>query len=280
MGGLPATPTTKRDTTSTLDPTYTLATSISLPADTTIYSDSKYLTVSAEKAVMSGTATFSGLLTYNWLTFSITQLTFDVDTAYSMDMEMAANVDSSYSKTFSYSPATLSYSAISVPGILEIGPELVFNISALVSASEAVKLTVEGTMAVTNGAVHLDLLDESLTSATGWTPKYSVSATASGTAVATINPAIGLTVELAINFFDGLLDLSTGLTATPGLSNVFTLSADASAGASTDSSALTCSEGLIIKSDFTFAVVGFATEWLSKTLYSVDVPIVDKCYTF
>lgn len=266
-----------------MDPSYTVNTALALPSDTTLYTYSPYLTVSADTAAFSSNVTFSGYLNYNWLLFKLEDLYFDIDTAFTADLTLSADVTSAYSTTFSYSPSALTYSLISVPGILSLGPELTFAVDAEVSASEAVTITTSAGIALADGNIHLDLLDEDNTSTTGWVPTYTASAEISGNATAEFNPTAALTVEISILFFGGLIDLSTGLTATPGFENAFTLTATEGVdlnGVEDLTPEGTCAEGLKLQSNFTFAVDAFATEWYSTELYSVSIPLLDECYSW
>ena len=248
-----------------------------------MFSDSPYLTVSADAASFNSNVTFSGYLSYNWLTFKVEHLYFDVDAEFAADLTLSADVTSAYSTTFSYSPSDLTYSLVSIPGILTLGPELTFAVDAEVSASEAVTITTSAGIALADGNAHLDLLDESNTGTSGWTPTYTVSAEISGNATAEFNPTAALTVEISVLFFGGLIDLSTGLTATPGFDNSFILTAAEGvdlSGVEDVTSSGTCAEGLELQSNFTFGVKAFATEWWSEEIYSVNVPLFDKCYSW
>lgn len=195
---------------------------------------------------------------------------------------MSADIKAQYNTTFSYSPAVLYY-GVSVPGILELGPELQFGVDAFVGASAEVKVTTELTAQILDGNVHVDLLDESLTTTSGWVPTYTAKVNISGEVEAEINPAVVLTVEVAINFFSGLLDLSTGLTASAGFDNSLILTAAAGidlTGVENLSKNGTCSEGLELKSDFVFDVVAFVTSFYRTTLYSIDIPLYDQCFSW
>jgi hypothetical protein len=281
FGAIPSTALSKRDL--TLDPSYTLNTAIALPSETTLYTDSPYLTVSADAASFNSNVTFSGYLNYNWLLFKLEDLYFDIDADFRADLTLSADVTSAYNTTFSYSPPALTYSLISVPGILELGPELKFAVDAEVSVSEGVTITTSAGIALADGNVHLDLLNEENTSTSGWAPTYTASAEISGNATAEFNPTAALTVEIAINFFGGLIDLSTGVTATPGFDNAFILTATEGvdlSGVEDLTPGGTCAEGLELQSNFTFAVDAFATEWWSEEVYSVTVPLLDKCYSW
>jgi len=266
-----------------LDPSYTLSSAYALPASTSLYSYPPYLTVSAKSASFAADVTFSGYLRYNWLLFKLEDLYFDIDASSTSVLSLGASIDSAYATTFTYSPSTLSYSLISVPGVLELGPELKFAVSGNVSASEAVDISTDFSLKLADGKVHLDLLNEAKTSTSGWTPSYSTSAKISGNAAVTFDPTAALTVEMAINFFGGLVDLSTGVTATPGFENKFTLTATEGvdlSGVSNLNAQGVCAEGLAVDSKFTFNVEAFATKWWSKNVYSVVVPIADECFSW
>jgi len=253
-----------------------------LPADTTLYSYSPYVTVTADTASFSSNVTFSGYLKYNWLTFKLSDLYFDIDVGFTSTLELTAVVGDSFNTTFSYSPSPLFY-GVTVPGILTLGPELIFAVDAEVYASAETTLTTEVQVGLADGNVHVDLLDESNTTTSGWVPTYNASAAILGVAEAQLNPTASLTIEIEISIFGGLIDLSTGVTATPGFTNDFILTAAAGVdltGYEDLTDAGTCTNGLAIDSDFVFAVEAFATEWYSTKLYSVDIPILKECFEY
>lgn len=226
--------------------------------------------------------TLSGYLAYNWLTFHVDSLYFDFDLSLSSHLTLSADINSSYNGTFTYAPSSLYY-GLSVPGIVELGPELQFSVSAEVAASEAVTLTTGVGIELTDGNVHLDLLAQDGTTTSGWVPTYSASANISGQAVATLNPVAAVTVDLSIVFFGGILDLSSGVTAKPGFENDFILTAAEGvdlSGVTNVTSGGVCAEGLAISSNFTFAVEVFVTEWWSDEVYNVVVPILDECFSW
>jgi hypothetical protein len=265
-----------------LDPTFTINNAIALDPYTTLYSYSPYLTVSADTASFTSNVTFSGYLKYNWLSVKLAALYFDIDTSFTSELSLTASIHSAYNTTFTYAPSTLFY-GLTVPGILELGPQLKFAVDAELADSEAVNLTATTGVTLSDGNVHLDVLDSSLSSTSGWNPTYSASARVSGQAAASINPTASLTVELEINFFGGLLDLSSGITAKPGFENSFMITADEGvdlSGVMNVTADGTCVDGLELKIDFVFEVDAFVTQWWSGELYSVEVPIFDECYSW
>lgn len=98
-----------------------------------------------------------------------------------------------------------------------------------------------------------------------------------------MNPYVDLGVELVFEILGGAIDLSSGVTSRSKLVNDFVLSASQGVngtGVSVGQNTTGCEEGLSVKSDFFFSVVGFATQWWSQELYSVEVPVADECYTW
>lgn len=282
FGNLPTADLTKRDLNTTLVSDYTISPAIALPADTLLYSYAPYLTVTADQGYFDSTLTLSGYLLWDWFTFSVDALYFDFDVEFSSALEITADVAAAFNKTFSYTPATLFY-GYTVPGIITIGPELIFAVDANVYASGETNLTVEVQVGLADGNVHVDLLHESKTGTSGWVPTYNASATISGAAEAQINPSVSLTVEIALTLFDDLISLSTGLTAKPGFTNTFILTGAAGVdltGYEDLTSSGTCENGLAIDSEFVFSVEAFATEWYETTLYEVEVPLLHECYLY
>ncbi|KUJ24151.1 uncharacterized protein LY89DRAFT_13540 [Mollisia scopiformis] len=280
FGAVPGVALAKRDL--TIDPSFTISPSLALTPDTVLYSYSPYVTVTADTASFTSNVTLSGYLEYNWFLFKMEKLYIDIDAGFTADLAISAEVTSAYSTTFTYAPTALFY-GLTVPGVLELGPQLQFSVDAEISASEAVTITSEVTLALADGNVHVDLLDESNAGTSGWTPTYTASANISGEVDAALNPTAALTVEIAINFFGGLLDLSTGLTAKPGFNNSFILTAAKGvdlSGVQNLTTSGTCAEGLELASNFPFSVEAFVTEFYSTELYSVDLPILADCFSW
>jgi hypothetical protein len=270
----------------TLSPSTALTFSDSLAAETVLLDVSPYVEIVADNASFSATVTFSGYLHYNFWTFKLTDLYFDMDTSFDAELDLSLGVGAAYSTSLSYAPDALSYSLVSVPGIISLGPGIAFAVGLNLSASAAVNVTTGASVSLSDGNVHLDVVDSSNNAATGWTPTYSGYANITEQAEINVDPYVSVSVELAFELLGGLLDLSTGITATPGFTNQFTLNATETAGFSdtTASASLPtgtgCSQGIELETDFVFNLTAFATEWWSATLYSVDVPLWDYCYNW
>ncbi|KAH7127528.1 hypothetical protein EDB81DRAFT_662736 [Dactylonectria macrodidyma] len=268
----------------------TLSHTVALTPATSLYSYAPYLYVTADNANLTTSVTFSGKLRYSILLAKVYELSFDVDTYASADLGLSVEVTAPYSQNVVYDPEPLTYSLVSVPGIVQLGPALDFAIGVNVSAEAAVTLTADLGVKIEDGNFHIDFLNSKGSSATGWTPVFTANANISEKAVASVDPYVDVTVMLQFELFGGLLDLSGGVTAQPKFYNDFTLSAsqeingtvngtDAD-GTVTQPDTGDCSQGLAVVSTFEFNVIAFVTQWWRQTVYTVTAPIADECYTW
>ncbi|KAH8888139.1 hypothetical protein GQ53DRAFT_655086 [Thozetella sp. PMI_491] len=281
FSSLPASKITRR---LTLDPSLSLSFDKSIP-ETVIFSQPPYVNVTAKEASFTSSVTFSGYLKYNFWGFKLEQLYFDLDASFGADVGLSAEVAAAYQHDFTYAPDEFTYSLVSVPGLIDIGPGVAFSIGLNLSTDAAVGIDTEFGIQLPDGNVHIDVLDGSKTSATGWEPTHSSVINITEKATIEADVGAGVTVELVIKALGGLIDLSSGLTATPQIHNKFTLSGLEEINGTVvslpeDGDAKTCDQGVYIVSDFLFSLKGFATKWISGELYSVEVPIADQCYHF
>jgi hypothetical protein len=267
------------------DPTYSLNFNTALPQDTTIASLEPYISVIANTASFTSTATFSGHLDYNFWGFKVEKLYFDLDVAFDANLNLTSSIHGAYSQTFSYSPSSLALAPISIPGILTLGPALDFSIGAQISAGADVNVVTHTEVTLQDGNVHVDLLNEENTGTSGWTPRTTASATLDVAASVEVNPYVLLGVELAVDFLGGLVDLSSGINANATLVNQVTAEAGVGIGTGTGVTTLTgtvngvCADGVEYVSDFVFGITGFVTQFYSKQLYAVEIPVFDKCWS-
>lgn len=274
---------TKRDI--TWDPTYSLSFNTALPQDTTIASLNPYLSVIANTASFTSSANFKGHLDFNFLGFKVEALYFDLDVAFDANLDLTSSIHGSYSQTFSYAPSGLTLAPITIPGILTLGPALDFSIGAQISADADVNVVTQTEVVLKDGNVHVDLLNEANTGTTGWTPQSSASATLDVAASIEVNPYVLLGVELAVDFLSGLVDLSSGINANATLVNELTGQASVKIATGTGVTVPTglvngaCENGVEYKSDFLFGITAFVSQYYSKELYAVEVPIFDKCWS-
>ncbi|KAH7319241.1 hypothetical protein BKA65DRAFT_97374 [Rhexocercosporidium sp. MPI-PUGE-AT-0058] len=265
-----------------IDPRFTFNPHLALPEDTVLFKYDPYVTITADNASFSSEVTFSGYLAYNWFLWRLDAFYFDIDAGFKADLGLSASVQAAYETKFSYAPPSLYY-GVSVPGVIELGPMLQFSVGTEIGVSAAAKLSTAFEVALAKGNVHLDVLNSKKTGVSGWTPTYSASADINGQVQAYFNPSAILTVEIAAKVFGGLIDLSTGLTARPGFDNSFVLTGGVGVdlgGVKNITNTASCSQGLQLHSNFTFGLDAFATQWYKGTLYEVNLPLLDKCFSW
>lgn len=283
-----------------IDPSLSITISEGLDPNTVLYTDGTYFTLTANEAQFTATATFSGYLHYNFLLWRLEALYFDIDASFDASLTISADVLAAFADTFKYSPGSLSYDFVSVPGIVKLGPGLDFGIGCDLDVSAAVGVTTSAGVGIPHGNVHLDFLDGAKTGTSGWEPQYRASANITERAEVGVDVYVDLTVELAFELLGGLVDLSAGITATPGFDNKFTVAAAQGAGVESREAGeavtkrdvalagletrqeVACAQtnAVHLVTDFYFKVTAFATQWWSQELYKVVVPLLDYCYAW
>ncbi|KAI8227259.1 hypothetical protein K4K55_008079 [Colletotrichum sp. SAR 10_96] len=256
---------------------------LALPAATTLFTADPYVAITADEASLSSAMTFSGVLKYSIIPLKVDELALDIDTVFDARLGLTVAATAPYAGNFTYDPEDLAYNFVDIPGIIKLGPALGFAIGVELEADAKATVTTDLGLSFPDAKLHLDLVNSSATAATGWDPVWTAQANISEKAAVGVNPYVELGVQLAFTILGGAIDLSTGVTSHSKLVNDFTLSASQGAGTEgtgigTDNTA--CAEGFAVKSDFFFSVIGFATQWWSQELYSVEVPVADECYTW
>ncbi|KXJ86027.1 hypothetical protein Micbo1qcDRAFT_219866 [Microdochium bolleyi] len=272
-----------------------IAGTIGIPRNTPIYSFPPYLDVTADSAEITASVTFSGFLDYNIVGGKLKQLYVDIDSSIDASVGVTVAAQAGYRDSFTYSPGDLSYMIVNVPGIISLGPELLFAIGLDIDVAAGVTVTGTAGAGLKNGRVHLDFLDTAKTSVTPWKPVYNGKLNLSQRALAKADTWIDVTFQLVVKILGGVVDISAGLTARPRFNNEFALTGDqvfeigtgTTGGdanglvpAPSKSSDLACAQGLSIKSDFSFSLVAFVTKMWSRTVYNVQVPIAKECYSW
>ncbi|EXF80383.1 hypothetical protein CFIO01_08098 [Colletotrichum fioriniae PJ7] len=256
---------------------------LALPADTNLFTYDPYLSVTADEASLTSNMTFSGTLKYSIIPLKVEQLALDIDTTFDAVLGLTVDVKAPYSGNFTYDPEDLGYNFVDIPGIIKLGPAIGFAIGVELEADAKASITTDLGLSFPDAKLHLDLVDAAASSATGWDPVWTARANISEKAAVGVNPYVDLGVELVFEILGGAIDLSSGVTSRSKLVNDFVLSASQGVngtGISVGQDNTGCKEGLSVKSDFFFSVVGFATQWWSQELYSVEVPVANECYTW
>ncbi|KAK8091747.1 hypothetical protein PG997_002108 [Apiospora hydei] len=282
FSSIPTTSLTKR---LTVDPSVSLAFNKQW-SDVTLYEQSPYVKIAADEARLAANVTFSGTFKYSFLSWKLEAFYFDLDTALDADLQLSAYVAAGYANSFRYAPDSLAYNLVDVPGVVTLGPGVAFGIGLDLATSAGVNVTAGAGISLPDGNVHLDLKGGASAATAGWQPQYTSFARISERGEVQANVSASVTVQLALKFLGGLVDLSSGLTAEPAFNNRFVLdgaqSADTHDGLDplSPTTAETCGNGVQLQSDFLFALSGFITKYWSSQIWNTEVPIVDKCYYF
>jgi len=260
-------PSRKRDTTATVS------------ADLSgVLVNATDLNIDVTEADFTSTLDFSGGVDFDFLTFHLEALYVDFDLSASADLAIAANASASYSHSlYSYTPASLSVSAFTIPDILSVGPYIEFSVGIEFGVSVAVDTITEATFDLTDGKVHLDLVNYSDSNISGWTPTYTNQANISVDAEVQLNPYAETTVGFGIDVLDGLVNLSAGIEAKPEIVNAFwstgAFSYSSDSGVSIVKGTGSCTNGLWYESIFDFSITAFVGSLWSAKLYDIEVPI-------
>ncbi|KAF9874297.1 isoamyl alcohol [Colletotrichum karsti] len=255
-----------------------------LSGSTLISTDS--LTIVANEAKLESTVTLAGHVHYNFWKFKVDEFYIDVDYSSALNLNISAAANINYSTDlYNYNPLSVSVSAFSIPGIIDVGPMVDFGLGIEFAASGSVKASVDVVSTIPEATVHLDFLDQAKTTATGWKPQTNVTTDLSAQVELQLNPYADLKVALGVKLFSGLLDMSAGIEAKPEIVNAFAASVDftytSASGVTFTKPTDTCVNGAWFASTFHFNLDAFVTQFYTKSLYEVEVPIYEsQCWTF
>ena len=254
--------------------------------DQTLFEQAPFVKVTADEAAFHANITFSGKLKYDFFGAKLKELWFDIDTTFSADLQMSAYVQSedAFKQNFKYATNDLEFNLVDVPGVVTLGPGVAFGIGLDLAASGKVNVTAGAGIAIPGGNVHLDFVGGAKADTSGWEPVYHSFANISERAEVEANVTTNIDVQLALKFLGGLVDLSSGISASPGFNNHFSVAGaqniDLENGVVLPGNTAACENGFGLKSDFVFGVEAFITKHFSTHLYNVTLPIADKCVSF
>lgn len=235
----------------------------------------------ADEVSFDTDVTYSGRLKYDIFKHETNELWFDIEVSQNLTIDMTAVVtDTLLNRTSTYAPGTLTASLIHVPGILTIGPGIGFSAQAELSVSSPVNISLKTKVGLYDGRVRLDFVNIHKTRIRGWRPSYDIKAETKAKVNATFSPTSTLDVKMVVNFLHGLVDLSSGIKASPGFHSEFVMSANEVAEsmegkikAVQANNMGNCSNGVEVYTSFTFSLVAYVTRFLSASLYGLEVPI-------
>ncbi|KAJ0160687.1 hypothetical protein CTA2_7535 [Colletotrichum tanaceti] len=237
------------------------------------------LSIVARAAKLESAVSLAGHAHYDLLRFELVEFYVDLDYSAALHLNVSTAVKShANTGLYSYSPLTLSISALRIPGILDVGPSVGFALGVEFATTGAVKASVDFVSSIRGANVHLDFLDGNKTSATGWRPETSVDAEIDAKVQLQLNPYAVLSVGVDVNLLNGMIDVSAGVKAKPSLVNAFAVDLKFSYVSETGVTLAKpapdqCTNGAWFASTFHFVLMAFATQFYRKTLLTFNHPI-------
>ncbi|EFQ27271.1 hypothetical protein CGRA01v4_04329 [Colletotrichum graminicola] len=271
------TATTKRDLSGTISADLSGATLIATSP----------LTIVANEARLENTISLSGHVHFSVAKLQVSEFYIDLDYSSALALNISAAVKGNFtSNIYNYNPLSVSTSAFTIPGVIDVGPMVNFGLGIDFAAAGSVNASVDITTTISEANVHLDFLDANKTSSTGWNPQTNVTTEVDAEVQLQLNPYADLTVALGVKLFNGLLDMSAGLKSKPTIINALSVDVDFTYDSE---SGITfekptgdrCINGAWFASTFHFGVDAFVTQFYKKSLYAVNVPIYQsQCWNF
>lgn len=137
--------------------TLTIAYNYSIPSDQTIV-DTDYLTVKINEAYVNNSVSYSGHAKWE-LWKGVTAFYIDIDKSINHYADMEIDVKVPVSKSWTWSPAALSYAVLDIPGIISLGPSAGISFGGSVTAALEGSINGNFTSAMPNGTIHMDFVN-------------------------------------------------------------------------------------------------------------------------
>lgn len=128
-----------------------------IPSDQTII-DTSFLTVIVNEAYVNNSVRYSGHAKWELLK-GVTEFYIDIDKSVYHYANMEIDIKGSYTKTWTWKPAGLTYSVLEIPGIISLGPAAGISFGGSITAGAAGKVNTEFTSQMPNGTIHIDFID-------------------------------------------------------------------------------------------------------------------------
>lgn len=249
--------------------------------------DTENLKIVVDEARFESNIRLKGGFRFNFLKFRPSKMYLDVDYNGLVNVNVSSHVSASYSTDlYNYTPLSASVSAFTIPGILDVGPIAEFGVGVEFAASGTVDATLGLRSEISNGQVHLDLLNSDQSTSSGWKPETTVSSDVSAEVTLQLNPYIDLNLALGVKVFKGIIDLTAGVETKPQIINAFSADLNfaytsASGVSFTYPEAATCPNGAWFASTFNMDVNAYIGTIYTKTLFNVNAPIYQsQCWNF
>lgn len=135
----------------------TIAYNYSIPSDQTIV-DTDYVTVVVNEAYVNNTVRYSGHA--KWELFKgVTEFYLDVNKDIDHYADLDITVKAPWSDSWTWTPASIAYSVIDIPGIISLGPSAGISFGGSISTAVAGEISGTFNSAMPNGTIHVDFVD-------------------------------------------------------------------------------------------------------------------------
>ncbi|KAH7371897.1 hypothetical protein BKA64DRAFT_715388 [Cadophora sp. MPI-SDFR-AT-0126] len=207
-------------------PTNIIVADNSVTVSTTTGPTEESLQITDENTSFTGSLDLAGHGSFDFRKFNFTDFYFDLDLSASTAAKIEVEVTGSCGDNlFTYSPLDLRIAAFSIAGILNVGPQIAFELGVEVSAKGSVGISTDFTVTLADGLVHLDLLNSTGSYTSGWTPTFTHKTNITAAVETQVNPYVQLTAEIGANLLN-VIDLGTGISLKPEILNVFDVNGD------------------------------------------------------
>ncbi|OTB09532.1 hypothetical protein M426DRAFT_6799 [Hypoxylon sp. CI-4A] len=267
------------------EPGINVASNFTLPTDMEIFSEPPNFVAKANEGYLSDAAIIRGYFDYDVPSSQVQNLWFDIDAAFFGDLSLTFNLTKPLNNNnYVFSPGIFSPSAINVPSAFSLRPALRWAIGADVGAVGAVLHNSNFTITIPDGHAHVDFLNNTLSHAVGWGPRFTTSFNTNEAATGHVSPYVDFTVELALDVLDGSFNTTGGVAARPQLINDLNVAQTHTRVRRADRMIwprnVTCNNGFELRSDVNFTVTAYVKDSWEKTLYNTEIPVADDCFPF
>ncbi|EKD16084.1 isoamyl alcohol oxidase [Drepanopeziza brunnea f. sp. 'multigermtubi' MB_m1] len=232
------------------------------------------LEVVPHELVLEGNLAMRGYMKYVWGDIGMSEAYIEVRMGLTAATGVNVTGQSEYLKTpFSLVPIKWTFAPIMIPGIVAIGPALTVGTGAEVSTSEPIDISFNITTGLTEGFAHIDLLNPSKSTSSGWSPSYTEGLNVTKGAEVEVHPIFDLEPKFAFEFLLGLIYYSVGIRFRAKYFNYFTLQ-PASENPPPTSDALSCPGGSLLSNSFAFTINFFV--WRDETeMFKYEEPTTE-----
>jgi hypothetical protein len=206
---------------------------------------------------------YSGLLDYDIGSQRPRLLYVDVAVTADDMMPFQLNATEPYNGTVGTEVGTISGDIHSIPGVLDIQPSLLYVSGSSVDAASVTVAHTNLSSSISDGHIHLDLVDPDKSYASGlWDGNYASGVAIDPVASIRLGPFIRLTSTIVVNVTGIESAFSQGFTSTA--TNIYDFQ-------------LTGPNHVCTRKSYRYSIEGFNLEGWQRTLFDRQDPFSDGC---